>query len=266
MSLLPFSSNLGEHITSSNVSGAHRFKYFTNAIALPFQPKLSPKRELKEANFVDPEEKSFVDSGCQTEDFVYVMSQEEQETRQRLLQEKEIKKTIQFEREERERERNKQEAELPPMTDEEGVNAYRHFLEENEMKDFYLREKELDDAIQRKLLRIQEDLKKRYSEDLVDDHKQQNNRMARHSSRKGDALIRKKDDKLAQEAKDKRKTSQHEPGCERGLSQYKLKDFSVERNEARRNRRVSYNAEHNRKFEDHVRCLNIVESSFVDVT
>ncbi len=69
---------------------------------------------------------------------------------------------IEMEKIAREKERKEQEAALPPVTDKESLEAYRIFLEENEHKDFALREKELDEIMKAKLKRIKEDLQSRY--------------------------------------------------------------------------------------------------------
>ena len=168
---VPFGSNLGEHITSFDVSGGHRFKYFTNAISLPSISSSSHKFEVRGENTV---EKKYTNAGAQTEVYVHVPEHEEKEEFRKALQEKEIMRMIQIERKKREQERKEQEAGLPPMTDEVGVKAYRAYLEENEKKDFSLREKELDDAAERKLLQIEEHIMKKYADHhYVDEVKHQ---------------------------------------------------------------------------------------------
>jgi hypothetical protein len=263
MELRPFASNLGEHITSSDVSGAHRFKFFSNAAALPFQPNSRPKSPLQEvgvhvvsaANQCD--KTKYVESGSQTEIYVHVISQEEKDKKQTALREKEIMRRIQFAREERERERQEQEAALPSMTDEKGMKAYRHFLEENETKDFSLREKELDDAIQRKLLTIQEDLKMRYS----DEDGQHGNKVLGTDTdgkyKKARCLKGLQKESIKENHS---KLSQQKKGF--AIEINGLKDFCVEKESRRKHWKCM--EQQNRKTEEHARCLDLVESYFND--
>ena len=79
---------------------------------------------------------------------------------------------IELEKIARKQERKAQEAALPPVTDKESLEAYRIFLEENERKDFALREKELDETMKEKLKCIEEDLHNRYrKENETNQHK-----------------------------------------------------------------------------------------------
>jgi len=165
MALPPFASDLGAGLVKCNVGGAHRFKYFSNAFKLPSHstsPQHSPEEDASHSS-----KRKYRETGAQTEECVHVVSANDKEEMLALEREKEIMKLVQLERERREQERREQEAQLPPMKDAKSLEAYRKFLEENELKDFSLREKELDDAMERRLLIIEEDLQKRYSDKNV---------------------------------------------------------------------------------------------------
>ena len=152
----------GQGSTSCDVSGAQRFKYFSNAFPLPSpSPTSHILADEKSTCYESPsKQRMYKESGTQTEKYVHRMSESEK----KVKLEKDIAKKIHIDRMKRQRERREQEAALPPMTDPKSIKAYRIFLEENEQKDFALREKELDDSIQRKLQTIKDDLENRFSD------------------------------------------------------------------------------------------------------
>ena len=258
---LSFSSNLGEQITSSDVSGPHRFRFFSNAVALPSQqsellPPSSPLNGEQENHQYQYHEKVFAESGSQTDAYIHIVNQEEKDKRQKALHEEAIRRQIQLKRKARAKERHEQEAALPPMTNEEGVQAYRRFLEENEKKDYSLRETELDEAIQRKLMTIQEDLKKRYGNDEEMKDAPKSVRLKRGpSTEKIEGIWEQKGNAGSNNISTWYRSSALDvnSGVPDGLTTL------CRNNDARRN--YWKNVKHNRRIE-HARCLDLVESTF----
>jgi hypothetical protein len=191
-----FEMQLGHSSSNYNVSGSQRFKYFCPAKSLStqqhswpssriiFSPhsqqqekqgdndtkqkqiqsneKNTPQHNDHGASDTCREKKEYKDDGTQTENCMDHLTDSEKQRLKELIQEREIKKRIEMERERRKRERKAQEEALPPLKDAKAIRVYRRFLEENERKDFELREKELDDEIEMKLQKIKKNLKKRY--------------------------------------------------------------------------------------------------------
>lgn len=189
-----FEMQLGHSSSNYNVSGSQRFKYFCPAKSLStqqhswpssriiFSPHSQQPQQQKQggndtkenhekkipqhndhgASDTCREKKEYKDDGTQTENCMDHLTDSEKQRLKELIQEREIKKRIEMEREKRKRERKAQEEALPPLKDAKAIRVYRRFLEENERKDFQLREKELDDEIEMKLQKIKKNLKKRY--------------------------------------------------------------------------------------------------------
>ncbi len=177
-----FALHLGQGTTKGvhfNVSGTHRYKYFASPFTLPFEDDENCFDDDESEHDVgsgsgsgsaldrQQQQRSFSNAGSQThEEYVLptTMTRISDEDIAAMKREEAIRKCIKLEREKRQQERKDQEASLPPIVDSRTAEMYRKFLEENERKDFALREKELDDSIQRKLEAKKEDLRKRYDE------------------------------------------------------------------------------------------------------
>lgn len=138
--------------TTTVVTGTHRFRYFQTPFTLPIEDD----EDDKDAH-LSVRRAILCDGGTQTDEYIHTQISEEGE--EALRMEEKIRKGIQSEREKRRRERSEAEAALPPNS----IEAFEKFLVENENKDFALREKELDDEMERNLAKIEEDLRKRYA-------------------------------------------------------------------------------------------------------
>ena len=193
-----FSSNLGARAVEcnpQNVSGKQRYRFFATALTDQNEAQGLKKRRMRKPEqamsfksshnersryrIKSQDEKddrqvssSLVSNGTQT-DTVKIKemmvsstssldsSKQNQPPQNDPPKSKELN-SIELEKISREKERKEQEATLPPLTDKESLEAYRVFLEENERKDFALREKELDAIMRDKLKRIKDDLHCRY--------------------------------------------------------------------------------------------------------
>jgi len=193
-----FEFNLGQKSLNYKVSGSRRFKYFCPAKSVPYLTSCSTlslttttttsqeqhtqeqqTNRTKEDDQLRQEglpilekenscsKKEYKDEGAQTENYMEHLTESEKQRIMELVKEREIKKRIELEREKRRNERKEQENALPPLKDSKGIEAYRRFLEENERKDFQLREKELDDEIERKLTKVKEDLNRRFGNHII---------------------------------------------------------------------------------------------------
>jgi len=176
-----FSSDLGARTVQCNprdVTGAKRFRFFASARSsrsesLNVLQNQSNRRLSNSGNVnstVDDMKSSFESCGIQTEDVKAIYPSEEDENDTKSFETKPLT-LLQLEKMTREKERREQEAALPPVTDKQSLEAYRIFLEENEKKDFKLREKELDDKLNQRLKRIERNLYERYkkSEEIHDE-------------------------------------------------------------------------------------------------
>ena len=179
-----FSSNLGANAVQCNpqdVSGTQRYKFFATALTNHKESVIRPKhlsrkssQQSQQQHLNNKIEKvtrplHFENVGTQTVDVKVIPTDDtkrnEDENEQALLT------PIQMEKIKREEERKQQEKALPPVTDKESLEAYRIFLEENERKDFALREKELDVQMEKKLQSIEEKLYNRYTKDSESNQK-----------------------------------------------------------------------------------------------
>ena len=177
-----FSSDLGARAVQcdpQNVSGTQRYRFFATALTSDKRILKSKKRRSKSANTEEnyngnnKNDKKilrgcFQTSGTQTEEVRPISPLEDDNDQP---EESKPLTQLQLEKMAREKERKEQEAALPPLTDKESLEAYRIFLEENEKKDFALREKELDEKMNEKMRRIKEDLYERYAKDTATNHK-----------------------------------------------------------------------------------------------
>lgn len=187
-----FSSNLGARAVQCNpqdVSGTQRYRFFATALtnqkealvlkrrarkrqqASSFSTNKNKTTKSRNKNHNNCSSASFVNSGTQTDEVkVKIIPTRSLDSQENDCSKDEIPKVsqvsqIELEKIAREVERKAQEAALPPVTDKESLEAYRIFLEENERKDFALREKELDEMMKEKLKRIEEDLHNRYKKE-----------------------------------------------------------------------------------------------------
>lgn len=175
-----FSSDLGARAVQcdpQNVSGTQRYRFFATALTndttiLKFKKRRWKPPDTKD-DYNDKNEKKspqpcFQHGGTQTEEVRPISPPQDDydqpEKPQPLTQ-------LQLEKIDRENERKEQEEALPPLTDKESLEAYRVFLEENEKKDFALREKELDEKMSEKMRRIEKNLYERYAKDTATNQK-----------------------------------------------------------------------------------------------
>lgn len=187
-----FSSNLGAKALECNpqdVTGTQRYKFFATALTgsghketlltlsdnINQTTKTSPQSQSKAQKQQKSTERSnnnlpppiFQESSTQTNDVKVLpslpsLSSFSSNENNEPNKEQQLMAEIQLEKIAREKERKEQEAALPPVTDKQSLEAYRIFLEENEKKDFALREKELDEMMKLKLKSIEENLYERY--------------------------------------------------------------------------------------------------------
>jgi hypothetical protein len=200
-----FSSNLGARAVQCNpqdVTGTQRYRFFATALTnhhhqqhqqhhpqgdhkfksnqkQKIQQKLSSSsssqpsqgdQEKDDINYNSFPPPLFQSSGTQTDEVKTILispynndneNNKNNQSKNTIKQ----KSKIQLEKIAREKERKEQEAALPPVTDKASLEQYTAFLEENEKKDFALREKELDEKMKQKLKDIEENLYDRYTKD-----------------------------------------------------------------------------------------------------
>ena len=131
-------------MTSLLISGSYRFKYIASACQLP---RLSSLETLQQEDT-----KKYKESFAQTE--------EEHQQGNTKESSSTIKK-IQFDSERGKR--KKKDVTMPSKTDAKSIDKYRRQVEENEKQSLRLREIEMDEMIEEKLLEIKKDLDRRYS-------------------------------------------------------------------------------------------------------
>ena len=139
-------------MTSLLISGSYRFKYFSSACQLP---RLSSLETLQQEDT-----KKYKESFAQTEAYCHAArtsKHQQGKTKERSIA---IKK-LQFDSERGKRQ--KKEVTMPSKTDAKSIETYRRQLEENEKQSLLLREQEMDEMIEKKLLEIKKDLDRRYS-------------------------------------------------------------------------------------------------------
>lgn len=168
-----FSSDLGTRRSVQNISsGTHRYKFFSTAVsnrkrALTFRKQNSRRPDSSSTAIQEqrPNEppRIYHESGTQTEQVRPIMSSLSSTfTVNEKVQSEPPLSEIQLEKIARKKERREQEAALPPVTGKKSLEAYRVFLEENETKDFVLREKELDHQLNERMKEIERNLYTRY--------------------------------------------------------------------------------------------------------
>lgn len=142
-------------MTSLHVgSGSYRFKYFSSACILPcpFSSGISQNEDTAASLHV----KRYKENCAQTESCSHVRSDANKKNKPTPRVEK-----LRFESRGREMGK-KSEIAMPPMTDAKSIEEYKRLLEENENKALFLREQEMDEMIEEKLLEIKKDLERRY--------------------------------------------------------------------------------------------------------
>ena len=138
-------------MTSLLISGSYRFKYIASACQLP---RLSSLETLQQEDT-----KKYKESFAQTEAY-HARHQQEHQQGNTKESSSTIKK-IQFDSERGKR--KKKDVTMPSKTDAKSIDKYRRQVEENEKQSLRLREKEMDEMIEEKLLEIKKDLDRRYS-------------------------------------------------------------------------------------------------------
>ncbi len=185
------SSDLGTRSVQCNpqdVSGTKRFRFFATAalttsqnnILKSIQSENSMKNNDGNSSFKKDDgymknkikhnvviHRTFQSCGVQTETVKVISSPPSSSQNEEKRNEPQQLTGLQLEKIARIKERKEQEAALPPVTDKKSLEAYRIFLEENETKDFNLREKEIDEAMNEKMKRIERSLYERYEKNRV---------------------------------------------------------------------------------------------------
>ena len=139
-------------MTSLLISGSYRFKYIASACQLP---RLSSLETLQQEDT-----KKYKESFAQTEANCHARHQQEHQQGNTKESSSTIKK-IQFDSERGKR--KKKDVTMPSKTDAKSIDKYRRQVEENEKQSLRLREIEMDEMIEEKLLEIKKDLDRRYS-------------------------------------------------------------------------------------------------------
>lgn len=171
-----------------DVSGTKRFRFFATAalttsqnnILKSIQSENSMKNNDGNSSFKKDDgymknkikhnvaiHRTFQSCGVQTETVKVISSPPSSSKNEEKRNEPQQLTALQLEKIARIKERKEQEAALPPVTDKKSLEAYRIFLEENETKDFNLREKEIDEAMNEKMKRIEGSLYERYEKNRV---------------------------------------------------------------------------------------------------
>jgi len=217
------------------ISGSYRFKYFSSACQLPRPSLLETLQQEDAAAAALVNAKKYKESFAQTE--ATQVSQRQQEKK------KERTSTItkiQFDSERGKR--KKKEVAMPSKTDAKSIETYRRQLEENEKQSLLLREQEMDEMIEDKLLEIKRDLERRYQNDIID--------KANQSTVPSEQVKAKTNES---EALETNATTRIHP----------KKHVMVAKIESKRRRKILNRTESSgRKIQEQKRCLELVESCF----
>lgn len=216
------------------VSGSYRFQPFSNACVLPSPSTLGSLPN--EGTAAISQIKEFTENSAQTEPSCSHIRKEEKKPPARI-------EKLRFESRGGET-RRKTEIAMPKIMDEKSIEEYKRLLEENEKRHLFLREKEMDEMIEEKLLEIKKDLERRYPKA---------NNIKEVESNDNPVSMQ---DKIV-------KTKEDPPKPLQTPKQHTKKHVENVRIQSRRNPNNFHRIEPSgRKIQEQRRCLELVESCF----